>query len=69
MGARLGNDGFRLEVGGDRPWPCIAAFRNAAGLDAQTVGRALGLRSAPVPARHLAKGNYFVLGPRPAFAI
>jgi hypothetical protein len=41
---------------------------NAAGLEAQAIGRALqGFDPALVPARHLAKGNYFVLGPRPPF--
>ena len=68
LGARLGNDGFRLEVGGDAPMALNCRYLvNAAGLEAQAVARALqGFDPRLVPARHLAKGNYFVLGrPRP----
>ena len=69
LGARLGNDGFRLEVGGDAPMALHCRYLvNAAGLEAQTVARALqGFDPAQVPPRHLAKGNYFVLGPRAPF--
>ncbi len=69
LGARLGNDGFRLEVGGDAPMALNCRYLvNAAGLEAQAVARALqGFDPALVPARHLAKGNYFVLGPRAPF--
>jgi L-2-hydroxyglutarate oxidase LhgO len=69
LGARLGNDGFGLQVGGDAPMALHCRYLvNAAGLDAQAVAHGLqGLDPARVPPRHLAKGNYFVLGPRPPF--
>ena len=68
-GGHLANDGFRLQVGGEAPMALHCRYLvNAAGLEAQTVARALqGFDPALVPARHLAKGNYFVLGPRAPF--
>ena len=68
-GGHLANDGFRLQVGGEAPMALHCRYLvNAAGLEAQTVARALqGFDPGLVPARHLAKGNYFVLAPRAPF--
>ncbi len=69
LGGRLANDGFLLDVGGAAPMALHCRYLvNAAGLEAQAVVRALrGFDPGLVPTRHLAKGNYFVLGPRPPF--
>jgi L-2-hydroxyglutarate oxidase LhgO len=68
-GGRLDDGGFCLEVGGDAPLSLRCRYLvNAAGLEAQAVARALeGFDPRLVPARYLAKGSYFVLGPRAPF--
>ncbi|HEX7199825.1 MAG TPA: NAD(P)/FAD-dependent oxidoreductase, partial [Dongiaceae bacterium] len=65
----LENGCFRLEVGGEAPLTLQCRYLvNAAGLDAQSVARSLeGFDPKQVPTRYLAKGNYFVLGPRAPF--
>ena len=65
----LENGCFRLEVGGEAPLTLQCRYLvNAAGLEAQAVARALeGFDPKHVPTRYLAKGNYFVLGPRAPF--
>jgi L-2-hydroxyglutarate oxidase LhgO len=66
---RLENGGFRLAVSGDEPLALQCRYLvNAAGLEAQAVARSLaGFDPKQVPTRYLAKGNYFVLGPRAPF--
>ena len=69
QGGTVAADGFELAVGGADPLDLRCRYLvNAAGLDAQPVALALrGLDPAVVPPRHLAKGNYFVLGGRAPF--
>jgi L-2-hydroxyglutarate oxidase LhgO len=69
LGGRLDANGFCLEVGGEAPMTLHCRHLvNAAGLEAHAVAHALqGFDPAQVPPRHLAKGNYFVLGPRAPF--
>jgi L-2-hydroxyglutarate oxidase LhgO len=69
LGGRLEANNFSLEVGGEAPMTLHCRYLvNAAGLEAQAVARALqGFDPTQVPPRHLAKGNYFVLGPRAPF--
>jgi L-2-hydroxyglutarate oxidase LhgO len=63
------DDGFEIEVGGAAPLRLRCRYLvNAAGLDAQAVtGRLDGFDPTHIPARHLAKGNYFVLAGRAPF--
>ena len=69
QGGTVAADGFELAVGGADPLDLRCRYLvNAAGLDAQPVALAFrGLDPAVVPPRHLAKGNYFVLGGRAPF--
>ncbi len=68
--AHPAGEGFGLQVGGAERLAMRCRFLvNAAGLGAQEVAGALrGLDPALVPPRHLAKGNYFILGPRAPFS-
>jgi L-2-hydroxyglutarate oxidase LhgO len=65
----LENGCFRLEVGGEAPLALQCRYLvNAAGLEAQAVARSLdGFDPKRVPKRYLAKGSYFVIGPRAPF--
>ncbi len=62
-GGTVMDKAIRIEVGGAEPMRLDCRYLvNAAGLDAQSVARSLrGLDPAAIPARHLAKGNYFML--------
>jgi L-2-hydroxyglutarate oxidase LhgO len=63
LGGSLYGNGIELRVGGDTPTGLRAAWLvNAAGLEAQRVSCSLeGLAPTAVPARHLAKGQYYAL--------
>lgn len=63
MAAEVDGDGFLLQVGGDEPMALrCRELVNAAGLGAwDAARRIIGLDAAAVPARRLAKGNYFSL--------
>ena len=69
VGGAIGEDGIRLEVGGDEPCTLLARrFVNAAGLDAQRVaGLLAGFPAARVPRQYLARGCYFTLAGRQPF--
>ena len=69
VGGAIGEDGIRLEVGGDEPCTLLARrFVNAAGLDAQrVVGLLAGFPAARVPRQYLARGCYFTLAGRQPF--
>jgi L-2-hydroxyglutarate oxidase LhgO len=66
-GGGSGAGGLEAEIGGEAPLrlSCRAVV-NAAGLGAWEAARALGTPEAAVPARHLAKGNYYAPEPRRA---
>jgi L-2-hydroxyglutarate oxidase LhgO len=66
--ARIGEDGFELEVGGAEPMAlCARILVNSAGLHAPDLAaRFAGLGPELVPTAHYCKGNYFTLsGARP----
>jgi L-2-hydroxyglutarate oxidase LhgO len=69
LGGQVSNEGFGVQVGGGETLAVSCRYLvDAAGLGAQAVAGALsGLDPAQVPPRHLAKGSYFVLGPRAPF--
>lgn len=66
LGGTVGEDGIRLEVGGDEPSRFVArTVIIAAGLSCCPVARSLGLPG--VPADYLCKGNYFTLAGKMPF--
>jgi len=62
-------DGILLRVGGAEPTEVLCkTVINSAGLDAQSVARALnGFPPAHIPERYLCKGNYFTLSGKAPF--
>jgi L-2-hydroxyglutarate oxidase LhgO len=70
VGCTVRDEGFRVSIGGEGAIDLDCRFLvNAAGLYAQEVAHAIkGLKNCHVPARHLAKGNYFTLATRAPFA-
>lgn len=55
-------DHWQIGLGGDEPDDlAVRTVINAAGLEASSVSRALGLAPDRVPTTHYAKGNYFTL--------
>jgi len=70
IGARIGQEGIELDVGGSEPMRLLArALVNSAGLFAQDVARTIaGFPAGRIPPTYYCKGNYFSLSGRSPFA-
>jgi len=69
LSGRVGNDGFRLEVGGDEPTTIgCRMLVNAAGLTAPALARAIeGVPPETIPPAYFCRGVYFTLSARSPF--
>jgi L-2-hydroxyglutarate oxidase LhgO len=70
LGGEATASGIEIRTGGAEPMRLKCRMLvNAAGLHAQEVAASIdGIPPSTIPARHLAKGNYFTLAGRPPFA-
>ncbi len=70
LGARAGDDGLVLDVGGEAPMTLgCRVLINAAGLNAPALAGAIApMPAAQIPTAYLAKGNYFTCGVRAPFS-
>ncbi len=67
VGGRIEEAGVRLDVGGNEPVSVLAKLViNTAGLEAQSVAKALGIHD--VPKLYFAKGHYFYYGEKNVFS-
>ena len=69
LSGRVGNDGFRLEVGGDEPTTIgCRMLVNAAGLTAPALARVIeGVPPETIPPAYFCRGVYFTLSARSPF--
>ena len=69
LSGRVGNDGFRLEVGGEEPTTIgCRMLVNAAGLTAPALARAIeGVPPETIPPAYFCRGVYFTLSARSPF--